>query len=279
MILTINGMPYSFMQTGEGEPLLLLHGFTGDKNDWAPFFPLWGEYFRVIAVDLPGHGETGKPKDVSRYRMESVVRDIDELLGKLDVRRVHVLGYSMGGRTALAYAILRPGRIRSLILEGASPGLKTEEEREARKKSDELLAERILKNGLADFVDYWRELPLFRTQKELPEPDYERLWRKRLANDPYGLAYSLRGMGTGVQPSFWEDLPRLDIPVLLLAGERDGKFLRIGREMEKAIKKAKLVAVPGAGHAAHVENPSFFGKIVMKFIKESEGEPLCRENG
>ncbi|WP_060788441.1 2-succinyl-6-hydroxy-2,4-cyclohexadiene-1-carboxylate synthase [Geobacillus zalihae] len=269
MTMMVNGVCYHAEQYGEGEPLLLLHGFTGSADTWRPLAPFWPD-FRVMAVDLLGHGRTEAPKDARRYRIEHAAADLAALLDEWGVEQVNVLGYSMGGRLALAFAVWHPHRVRRLVLESSSPGLKTEEERRARREADEALARKIETEGVRAFVDDWEKIPLFATQQALPDSVRAAIRRERLRHTATGLANSLRGMGTGVQPSFWERLGELAMPVLLVCGENDEKFCRIAAQMHERLPNSELVCVPDAGHAIHVEQPGIFAKIVSEFMTKGE---------
>jgi 2-succinyl-6-hydroxy-2,4-cyclohexadiene-1-carboxylate synthase len=272
MRMQVNGVHYNVETAGEGPALLLLHGFTGSTATWRSFLPSWSRRFRVIAVDCLGHGQSDAPLDPARYATEHAVSDLTVLLDQLGVDQAHVLGYSMGGRLALSFAMMRPERLRSLILESSSPGLRTEEERSERMRSDEALAARIERDGVEKFVDYWENIPLFQSMRRLPESVRAALRRQRLANSAHGLAGSLRGMGTGAQPSWWERLSELAMPVQLIVGELDEKFTAIGRRMGELIPDCRLVEVQGAGHAVHVERADFFDTIVMGFLTSIDQE-------
>ena len=110
------------------------------------------------------------------------------------------------------------GGFQSLILESSSPGLKTEDERATRRETDHRLAERILQMVLPSFIDFWENIPLFKTQKELSEEQRQVIREERLSQREIGLANSLRGIGTGSQTSYWERLKAVNIPVLLING-------------------------------------------------------------
>jgi 2-succinyl-6-hydroxy-2,4-cyclohexadiene-1-carboxylate synthase len=264
--LTINEINYHVKVQGSGVPLVLLHGFTGSMESWSPLAEILAQYYTVIRVDLLGHGATDAPLDPGRYRMEAATPDLVKLLHALSAAPVNLLGYSMGGRLALYLAVHFPEMVRSLILESASPGLADPAEREARRARDDALADRIEREGIERFVDYWQNLPLFASQRRLPAETQADLRAQRLQNRPIGLANSLRGMGTGVQPSLWTDLPRLAIPVLLLVGELDAKFLRIAEDMEVGIRRARLKIIPDAGHTTHLENPDVFTGQLVTFV-------------
>lgn len=255
------------MPFATSHPLVLLHGFTGSGANWAEHsaqFQAAG--LRVLTPDLPGHG-ANLPAASDDYTMEAAAAQLVGLLEREKTGPVHLLGYSMGGRLALYFALKYPNKVRSLILESASPGLANETERAARSASDDSLAARIEREGIPAFVAFWESLPLWKSQEKLPAEVHLWLHEKRLQNDPRGLAESLRRMGTGVQPSLWERLGELAMPVLLLAGAEDEKFVAINRQMATAIPHAQLRIVPGAGHTVHLEQPDHFRQEVLRFVR------------
>ncbi len=105
----------------------------------------------MVRLDLIGHGESEAPSDPARYRMNRAVADLTGILDRLQISRAHVLGYSMGGRLALSLAASAPARVKTLLLESSSPGLKTDAERRARQERDEALADRVEREGLEAF--------------------------------------------------------------------------------------------------------------------------------
>ncbi|MEI3611657.1 2-succinyl-6-hydroxy-2,4-cyclohexadiene-1-carboxylate synthase [Pseudogracilibacillus sp. SO30301A] len=264
--MTIRDATYYYNVCGEGEPLVLLHGFTGTSNTWETFSKKWSRKFKVITIDLPGHGKT---KVKSPRTMEHFCKDIKLLFDQLSINKTHLLGYSMGGRTALSFALYYPEYVHSLILESASPGLKTEEERRKRREADALLAEQIMVNGVESFTYYWENIPLFATQKNLSNQMKESIRNERLAQLPEGLAESLLFMGTGTQPSWWDKLEEVTIPVLLIAGALDEKYVKINQEMETLLPLSEMIIVEKSGHTVHVEQVEKFDKIVMEFISKA----------
>lgn len=264
--IAVNGVHYAVRQWGAGPPLLLLHGFTGSGALWEAHAAELAARLHVIAPDLLGHGDSDAPADPARYAMARAIADLAALLDALGIARSAVLGYSFGGRLALAFACEQPPRVTALILEGASPGLADAAERAARRAADEQLATRLEQNGLAAFVDAWMAQPLFATQAGLPVAMRTAARAARLRNDPAGLAACLRGLGTGSQPSYWQRLRELAMPVLLLAGEHDAKFQSLARAMGEHIPDARLQVVPDAGHTTHLENPAAFQRLVHAFL-------------
>ena len=259
-----NGHHYNVEVSGAGEPLILLHGFSGDCSTWQEAAVQLGDGFQLVVPDLLGHGASDHPADAKFYRMGAVAADIIDLLNQLSINKAHLAGYSMGGRLALFLALRYRERFKSLVLESASPGLAIEDERAARRKRDEDLAGRIEAYGIEWFVDTWEQLPLWDSQSEQLKAAQR---PQRLRNSPRGLANSLRGMGTGAQPNLWSELPDLAVATLLLVGEHDNKFRLINQKMAAMIPRPKLAVIPSAGHNTHLENPQAFYLALRSFLE------------
>lgn len=256
--------------SGTGAPLVLLHGFTGSARAWGEFGELLAAQFTLVAVDLPGHGLNEPSGDLQRYSMPQCGDDAVAAVRALGFETAHWLGYSMGGRTALHVAAAHPQALRSLVTIGASAGLDCIEDRIARRSADELLAARIEREGVPNFIDYWERIPLFASQRALPEAQRRAIHAGRLANHAAGLANSLRGMGAGAQEPLHGRLATLTMPALILAGELDEKYVMIGRELAAAMPAARFEAVPDAGHAAHTERPAAAAALAAGFIQSIE---------
>jgi 2-succinyl-6-hydroxy-2,4-cyclohexadiene-1-carboxylate synthase len=216
-----------------------------------------------VLVDLPGHGRHAGRSDPAAYTLESVLGHVT----RAGDWPTDLVGYSMGGRLALHFAAAFPARVRRLVLESASPGLATEEERRDRRASDEALASKMLAEGLEGFVDDWEAQPLFESRASLDATERERQRALRLRNDAPSLAACLRGLGTGSLPSLWGRLPALDIPTLLVVGGRDTKFVELARSMASALPDARVVEVAGAGHTVHLERPRAWLSAVTEFLR------------
>jgi len=245
--------------------MLLLHGFTGSGRSW-PTPLIEGLISRArtpTLLDLPGHGRWAGDTAEEHFTLRAVLEAIAAAQGG---EPGPVIGYSMGGRLALAYAAAYPGNVTHLVLESASPGLATGEERATRRAADEVLARGLEEEGIEPFVQRWEALPLFESQGALP-PEVRAAQRaRRLANDPRSLAAALRGLGTGALPSYWEALDEIRTPTLLLVGELDAKFVGIARAMARALPDAELVVVPRTGHAVHLERPDAWLSAVLEFL-------------
>lgn len=254
-----DGLPLSALVSGSGTgpPLLLLHGFTGSAEAWGDSLldRLAATHRRVVAMDLLGHGESDRHHDPARYRLDRVIADVEAVQRSLIGEPAIWIGYSMGGRIALAAAALNVAPQRGLVVESGSPGLDDPEHRRMRARSDEDWARVLESDGIGVFVDRWLAQPLFSTQRSLPPEIRAGERERRLAQDPRALAACLRGLGSGVQPSVWSRLGGVDVPTLLIVGALDAKFRHISRTMSALVPEVRRAEVPGVGHAVHLESP------------------------
>lgn len=265
---TVKGLDVHIEQWNEHSPqtIVFLHGFTGSTNTWKKVVSQLPSHIRCIAVDLTGHGKTAAPTSIECYSMAFQVELLYELFQQLQLDTFSLVGYSMGGRVALSYAVRYPSGIGHLLLESASPGLMDEQQRAIRKQADDTLAEKILATGIESFVNKWENIPLFASQKSLPAEVQQEIRSERMQQKEIGLANSLRGMGTGVMPELWGKLKTLTMPVTLVTGQLDEKFVQLNNEMQEHIEKVNHLIIPAVGHAIHVENPTKFATIVKETI-------------
>ncbi|AUW94194.1 2-succinyl-6-hydroxy-2,4-cyclohexadiene-1-carboxylate synthase [Sulfobacillus thermotolerans] len=261
---------YHFVTAGQsGHPAwLLLHGFTGSHHDWWPTAETLASKYYCIMPDLPGHGQSFHTGTVDDMALPTTARDLWRLLKHLGVSDVGILGYSMGGRLALHLPLYGGGaRVRSLILESTTAGLRSREERALRRQADEQLARHIEERGIKWFADYWGTLPLLRTDDPaLAAQQYE----ERLGNNPVGLASSLRAAGTGHQASLWSILPSYHMPVLLIAGAHDQKFQALAESLHTALPNSQVHLIPHAGHTVHKQAPGAFHQALRTWVDRSE---------
>lgn len=270
IIVSIRGIDIHLNRhnTGAQERIVFLHGFTGSLKSWDEVIQHLPSTFDILTIDLIGHGNTSKPIDSNRYTVEEQIADLHMVFKQLSWSSFTLVGYSMGGRLALAYA--SHYSVKRLILESSSPGLTDKEERLNRKKSDEQLADRILNNGLPSFVDFWEGIPLFHTQRQLSLEKQQLIREERLAGSEIGLANSLRGFGTGVQPSYWDKLEEIDTPTWLITGKQDEKFDKLANKMKNYFPNVTHKEIQEVGHAIHVEKPQLFATIVEDIILKED---------
>jgi 2-succinyl-6-hydroxy-2,4-cyclohexadiene-1-carboxylate synthase len=233
--------------------IVLLHGFAGTSAMWDPLLAgLDPKRYRALAVDLPGHGAA---KGVRPVTFETCVEHVIACAPE----RFDLCGYSMGGRVALHVGLAHPGRVDRLILVATSPGLEGGDARAARRASDEELAARIERGTIEQFADAWTSQPLFAGDP----PSIAAAWRADLVrNEPQALAAVLRGIGTGLMTPLWGRLGELQMPALVVVGERDLRYRAIAEHMAAALADARVVVVPGAGHGIPREAPEALAALL-----------------
>jgi 2-succinyl-6-hydroxy-2,4-cyclohexadiene-1-carboxylate synthase len=274
--IACDGVSLHVVEQGAGSPLLVLHGFTGSSASMAGVAAALADRHRVVRVDLLGHGRSDAPRALAAYAMARCIAQLAGVLDALAIPRAHLLGYSMGGRIALAFAALDPERVASALLVGARGGFEDPAERAARARDDERLADQIERDGVPAFVEHWMALPLFATQRRLGAEALAAARAERLANRAHGLAASLRAIGAGAQPPLHALLPDVQLPVLLVVGAEDACFAAVARDLAHRLPRARLAVVPDAGHAAHLENPRAFAQIAGTFLAEADAAAATR---
>jgi 2-succinyl-6-hydroxy-2,4-cyclohexadiene-1-carboxylate synthase len=228
------------------ENVVLLHGFSGTRRAWdgvAGLLPR--ERYAALALDLPGHGEAAEaPRPITFDGC------VEHVLARSPARFA-LCGYSMGGRIALHVALAAPERVQRLVLVASTAGIEDDAERARRRLSDHALADDLQRLPYDEFIEHWRTQPLFADDP----PEVGALARAdQRRNRPDALAAVLRGIGTGEMAPLWDRLPELTMPVVVVAGQRDGKFQALGRRMTELLVDAELLVVPG-GHGLPLESP------------------------
>ena len=267
--------PLAARRWGNGPlPLLLLHGFTGSGASFDHLEPCLSGLVSASAPDLPGHG--GSPvlspvagRDAFSAAADTVARTIAASFGG----PVHLAGYSMGARLALAVALEHPKAVRSLLLESGGAGLASPTVRAERREADEALARLLEREGLRAFLERWKETKVLAGLKLLPPEVQAALRARRLTQAPQGLAWALRALGQGAQPSYWPRLGELQVPVLVLHGANDKKLAAVAARLAGLIPQARLQSIPGAGHPPHLEQPKAYAAALRGHLQSATGEP------
>jgi 2-succinyl-6-hydroxy-2,4-cyclohexadiene-1-carboxylate synthase len=255
---------YKFYGDPEGPIILFLHGFMGNGGEWRNVCQYLSEKFYCLIIDLPFHGKTLIEGDENEITFEGTASSIMQLLANLNIHRCHLVGYSMGGRIALYLALNYPEPFIRVLLESASPGLKTEQEKKARREADAVIAQKLRGNFCNEFLVQWYRQPIF--GDFIRQPNFKEIQQRRLKGDPQKLAFSLKKLGTGVQPSSWEKLPQLDKCCLLVVGEKDLKFRNIAEEIKKLNDMISIEKVSDCYHDIHSVKPDIFAGLILDFF-------------
>ncbi len=242
--------------------MLFLHGFLGTGADWAPIVSRLS--ITAITPDLPGHGET--PLLPKRQSYATWVNWLAAFLAARHLPPAHLVGYSLGGRVALAFALAYPYRIRSLVLESTHPGLRDPAQRAQRARLDAKRAAYIRKHGLRAFLEEWYSLPLWRSLDAHPGLR-ERLITQRSRQNPEFMARIIAEMSPGVQPDLTSQLPQISFPVLIITGALDERYTQLWQRLLPRFSHAQVqhVVVPYAGHNVHLEQPEAYAAALTRF--------------
>jgi pimeloyl-ACP methyl ester carboxylesterase len=230
----------------ESLPLLLTHGFGANTEMWRPNLPALAAHRRVIIWDIRGHGRSRAPLSPEWYSQDQTVADMAALLDAVGVERAAIGGLSLGGYLSLAFHLSHPERTAALALFDTGPGYKNDQGREGWNRYAEGLAQRFDAQGLEALG----------TTAEQGVGEH----------DATGLALAARGILTQHDPSVINSLPGIRVPTLVLVGEEDRNFLTAAEYMSSRIPGARRVVVPGAGHAANIDQPELFDRAVEDFL-------------
>tara|TARA_B100001094_G_scaffold56835_1_gene52324 strand:- start:2611 stop:3411 length:801 start_codon:yes stop_codon:yes gene_type:complete len=250
---------------GNGLPIMLIHGFTGSHKSFEEISKYLKQFFRVISIDLIGHGKSMTSEE-SYYTFDKSIELILEILDELKINKVNLLGYSLGGRSAMHLVTKCQNKINNLILCSASYGLENEIEKKKRIDSDKNLIKLLEKNKIEDFVNYWESIPLWESEKKLSVEKKNKYRNLRLKNNSLGLALNLKYQGQGIQNNLLESLKKIMNRTLIMYGEHDNKYENISKILSKSIRKSKTIMVPESGHNIILENPIFVSREVKDFI-------------
>ena len=242
-----------YQESGQGKPLVLLHGYPLDHTIWLELVPYLEKSCRVILPDLRGHGRS--PVPTGPYSMKTMAEDVINLLDALEIDKTVIAGHSMGGYVAIAAARYFPTRLSAMALVASHAYADSPEKRESRMSS----IERIKKEGLHPvLVDVPAKLSNNERVKELG---------RRIISSAHrdGVIGILAGMAE--RPDSIEFLSGFALPIMIIAGQED-RFIPVetSRNMANEIKNAKLIEIPNAGHMPMLEKPDRTAEALLSFI-------------
>jgi len=244
-----NGVKLHYLTAGEGEPVILIHGFAASAYaNWVMpgVFEKLSKHYQVIAIDNRGHGTSGKPHEIDKYGTE-MVEDVVRLLDHLKIQKAHIVGYSMGGFITGALVATHPERILSATMGGAGW---------SRREDDHSVIEAVAKsleegNGIAPLMK------ALTPPGSVPPTEEQIKSRNQMimfANDPKALAACMRGM-LKLQVTR-EQLVNNKVPVLAIVGDKDP--LKKGVDaMDGVMSNLKVVIVKGGDHLSTFRSAQF----------------------
>lgn len=238
--VNVNGIQLAYERRGRGSPLVLIHGFPLDHHLWDEVTPLLEDTFDVILPDLRGFGDSTTVD--SPYGMEDLASDLAGLLDQLGIQKAAIVGHSMGGYVALAFARLYPDRVGGLGLVSSQVLADAPERKEGRYKS----AADVAANGIGSVVEAMT--PKFTSDERLQS--YARASMERQPAAAY--IDALKAMAE--RPDSTSYLSSFHFPVVVIHGDADSLIpVDRAREVKAALPQANLVEVAGAGHMPMME--------------------------
>jgi 3-oxoadipate enol-lactonase len=254
MKIEANQIHINFETHGQGQPAIFLHGYPFDHTIWDAMLPFLSGRIRSILPDLRGFGQTDAPNGM--YTMRQHADDVAGLMDALGIEKAVLVGHSLGGYIALAFAQAYPQRLSGIGMVATQAVADTPEQRYGRYAT----AEKVLKEG--SIVAAEMMPPIVTADPELQV----RLRELILQAQPQGIAGTLKGMAE--RPNFTGDLPQIQAPVEIVAGENDrGIPLERSREMEKLFPNAHLVVIPNAGHMVMMEAPQLTAEAINRLFR------------
>ncbi|MBM3145089.1 MAG: alpha/beta fold hydrolase [Chloroflexi bacterium] len=254
--IRINGIDIHYEITGEGQPLLLIHGLGSSTRDWEMQAPVFAKHFKVIAFDARGHGRSDKPP--GPYSLPMFADDAAALMRALDITPAHVVGISMGGMIAFQLAVDHPELIKSMVIANATPELVVRSFKERlivwqREWIVRLIGMRKMGEVLGDRL--------------FPKPEHaeiRKIFIERWAeNDPRAYLASMRAL---VGWSVMEHIETVEIPTLVIAADQDYTGVSLKEAFVARMPNAKLLVIEDSRHATPAEKPEEFNQAVMDFF-------------
>ncbi|HLF88560.1 MAG TPA: alpha/beta hydrolase [Anaerolineales bacterium] len=247
-----------FEITGEGEPILFLHGLGSSVRDWESQIGYFSRHYQVIVVDVRGHGKTDKPP--GPYSIPLFARDVSALLKALETGPAHVVGISMGGMVGFQLAVDAPEIVKSLAVVNSGPEMVVRTFKERLQVWQRFLIVRLV--GM-------RKMGEVLSGRLFPKPEQERLrttFIERWAeNDPRAYRDSLRAI---VGWSVSAHLEKIACPVLVIAADQDYTPVEAKASYLKRLKQGEMVVIDDSRHATPVERPDEFNEVLMGFLKK-----------
>lgn len=252
-------MQLHFKAYGQGDPLLILHGLFGSLDNWHTLSRKLAERFDVLAVDQRNHGHSPHSQEMNYPAM---ARDLNQLLDAQGLARAHLIGHSMGGKTAMQFALLFPERVEKLVIVDIAP--------RAYPPRHEAILEALSALQLPDFPSrHPLEAALANAIPELP---LRQFLLKNVQRDPQGIfqwrigLQEIRQNYPALRAAVISDT-RFEGPTLFVRGERSDYLLEEDLPaIHRLFPRAILETVPQSGHLVHVENPAAFLSSVLSFL-------------
>jgi len=249
----VNGIELYYEISGQGYPLVFLHGFSSTHRMWQSQISALSRDYRFLIYDARGHGLSESPISVDKYSADIVAEDLYQLLWTLGIERAVIGGLSMGGYESLRFYLTHPEMVTALILMDTGPGYRNPAHRNDWNQRQEKFAKQLETGG----IEVLAENAPTETGREI-----------MLKQNPVGLAHMARTVVAQHDSRVIDSLGEIRVPTLILVGENDTPFLSAAQYMTKKIPGAEQIIIPDAGHASNVDNAEVFNKAVLDFLRK-----------
>lgn len=250
---------------GSGVPLLLSCALATTAENFAPqALPLSEAGARVVRWDYRGHGTSEAPADPTAYSMKQVVDDLGRVLAWAAPDEPAIVGgLSFGGLASLHFALEEPSRVRALLLIDSGPGFKNPQAQARWEAQVERTARFVETRGMQAFVGSRAAATLIGSRPELPAA--RAAAAAIAAQVPHGIAHFARRVAAPAPPVI-DALAGIDVPALVIVGEKDEPYLRASEVLAARLPRAERVVIPGAGHIVNIEEADAFNAAVAAFL-------------
>lgn len=255
--LSARGVRLYYQTAGEGPPLFLLHGLGSASNDWQLQIPAFAKQYRVVALDLRGHGHSDKPR--GPYTMRDFANDTAALLDNLAIAQAHVVGLSLGGMVAQQLALDSPDCVSSLVLVNTFPRFDPWEPRLLRRIAQRLVS---FGGGGMDAVAEAVAASLF--PRPAQRPLYDETVKRFARNDVGGYQATVQAI---LRFNVEARLREIRCPTLIVASDRDRTISwRQKARTARLVPGARFAVIHDSGHASPLDQPARFNRVVLEFL-------------
>ncbi|APU29333.1 3-oxoadipate enol-lactonase [Ectopseudomonas alcaliphila JAB1] len=259
-----DGCQLHYEEYGHGSPLLLVHGLGSSTRDWEYQIPVLAQHYRVLALDVRGHGRSDKPRET--YRIADFAEDVAALIEHLQLPPVHLVGISMGGMIGFQLGVDRPELLRSLTIVNSGPEVKAKSARDWLEIAKRWTLSRLL--SLDTIAKALGKLLFPKPQQAELRRKIEERWPQ---NDKRAYLASLDAIiGWGVR----ERLDRITCPTLVISADHDYTPVERKREYVAEMPNARLLVIENSRHATPLDQPERFNNALLAFL----GETANKEN-
>jgi len=264
-IANINGMNLNYELAGKGPAVVFLHGGNGNARDWANQVPVLSTKYKVIALDIRGHGKSEGPKSEAEYSIPIITEDVLELLNLLGIKKCCLAGHSFGGFVSLQFAVTHQDRLSGLVLVDTSSGPYGGGDTKTGQLTKKLV-ELAISQGMEAAFEYDARHNPERTEKFKIHPELREEARQTM------LTMSVNAYIWGSRTvAKWQPVtPRLSeikVPTMIFWGEDDIRFATAVKILETGIAGSILTKVKGVGHSPHQDAPDIFNRNLLKFLE------------